>query len=64
METGVKHLVLRYAPPKKMGNATAGLPADGAESVLTPGRIARDLPAETARWSTISQIYEGTNRAW
>jgi len=39
-ETGVKHLVLRYAPLKKMG----------AESVLTPGRTGRDLPAETARW--------------
>jgi hypothetical protein len=25
-ETGVKHLVLRYAPLKKMGNATVGLP--------------------------------------
>ena len=33
-----------------------------AESVLTRGRPARDLPAETARWSTITQIYEGTNQ--
>jgi alkylation response protein AidB-like acyl-CoA dehydrogenase len=30
--------------------------------VLTPGHPARDLPAETARWSTITQIYEGTNQ--
>ncbi len=48
-ETDVKHLVLRYAPLKKTGNATVGLQADGAESVLTPGRTSRDLPAETAR---------------
>jgi hypothetical protein len=33
-----------------------------AESVLTHGRSARDLPAQTARWSTITQIYEGTNQ--
>ena len=33
-----------------------------AESVLTHGGVARDLPAETARWSTITQIYEGTNQ--
>jgi alkylation response protein AidB-like acyl-CoA dehydrogenase len=33
-----------------------------AESVLTPRRPARHLPAETARWSTITQIYEGTNQ--
>jgi alkylation response protein AidB-like acyl-CoA dehydrogenase len=30
--------------------------------VLTAGRAGRDLPAETARWSTITQIYEGTNQ--
>jgi alkylation response protein AidB-like acyl-CoA dehydrogenase len=30
--------------------------------VLTHSRTARDLPAETARWSTIAQIYEGTNQ--
>jgi alkylation response protein AidB-like acyl-CoA dehydrogenase len=30
--------------------------------VLTHGRVVRDLPAETARWSTITQIYEGTNQ--
>jgi alkylation response protein AidB-like acyl-CoA dehydrogenase len=34
----------------------------GAESVLIPRRHARQLPAETARWSTITQIYEGTNQ--
>ena len=34
----------------------------GAESVLTHGHHARDLPAETVRWSTITQIYEGTNQ--
>jgi hypothetical protein len=31
-----------------------------AESVLTPGHPARHLPAETARWTTITQIYEGS----
>jgi alkylation response protein AidB-like acyl-CoA dehydrogenase len=30
--------------------------------VLTRGHPARDLLAETARWSTITQIYEGTNQ--
>jgi alkylation response protein AidB-like acyl-CoA dehydrogenase len=34
----------------------------GAESVLTAGRTAGRLPAETAVWSTITQIYEGTNQ--
>jgi alkylation response protein AidB-like acyl-CoA dehydrogenase len=34
----------------------------GAESVLTPCRPACHLPADTARWSTITQIYEGTNQ--
>jgi len=33
-----------------------------AESVLSHGHAACDLPAETARWSTITQIYEGTNQ--
>jgi alkylation response protein AidB-like acyl-CoA dehydrogenase len=33
-----------------------------AESVLTHAHAAHDLPAETARWSTITQIYEGTNQ--
>ena len=33
-----------------------------AESVLTHAHPACDLPAETARWSTITQIYEGTNQ--
>jgi alkylation response protein AidB-like acyl-CoA dehydrogenase len=30
--------------------------------VLTSGHPVRDLPAESARWSTITQIYEGTNQ--
>ena len=30
--------------------------------VLKPGRSVRHLPAETARWSTITQIYEGTSQ--
>jgi hypothetical protein len=30
--------------------------------VLTRGRQGRDLPAETAHWSTITQIYEGANQ--
>jgi len=33
-----------------------------AESVLTPSCQTWCLPAETARWSTITQIYEGTNQ--
>ena len=33
-----------------------------AESVLAHGRSAHDLPAETVRRSTITQIYEGTNQ--
>jgi alkylation response protein AidB-like acyl-CoA dehydrogenase len=37
-------------------------PENGAESVLTPCRLTRYLPAETAAWSTITQIYEGTNQ--
>jgi acyl-CoA dehydrogenase-like protein len=37
-------------------------PESRAESVLTRGHPARDVPAETARWSTITQIYEGTNQ--
>jgi alkylation response protein AidB-like acyl-CoA dehydrogenase len=32
------------------------------KSVLTPGFLTRRLPAETARWPTIAQIYEGTNQ--
>jgi len=35
---------------------------NGAESGLGPRCPARHLPAETARWSTITQIYEGTNQ--
>jgi alkylation response protein AidB-like acyl-CoA dehydrogenase len=34
----------------------------GAGSVLTAGHPACHLPAETTRWSTITQIYEGTNQ--
>jgi hypothetical protein len=30
--------------------------------VLTHGHYARNLAAETARWSTITQICEGTNQ--
>jgi hypothetical protein len=30
--------------------------------VLTPGCLARHLPAETACWSTITQIYKGSNQ--
>jgi alkylation response protein AidB-like acyl-CoA dehydrogenase len=37
-------------------------PGARAESVLTHAHAACDLPAETARWSTITQIYEGTNQ--
>jgi hypothetical protein len=37
-------------------------PGKRAESVLTPRRPARHLAAETAIWSTITQIYEGTNQ--
>ena len=30
--------------------------------MLTPSRLTRNLPAEAARWSTTTQIYEGTNQ--
>jgi alkylation response protein AidB-like acyl-CoA dehydrogenase len=33
-----------------------------AESVLTPRRPTCHLPGKTARWSTTTQIYEGTNQ--
>jgi alkylation response protein AidB-like acyl-CoA dehydrogenase len=33
-----------------------------AESVLNRDRPTRRLRAETALWSTITQIYEGTNQ--
>jgi alkylation response protein AidB-like acyl-CoA dehydrogenase len=33
-----------------------------AESVLTPCHHIARLPAQTARWSTITQIYMGTNQ--
>jgi alkylation response protein AidB-like acyl-CoA dehydrogenase len=33
-----------------------------AESVLTRDQAARNLPAQTAAGSTITQIYEGTNQ--
>jgi hypothetical protein len=52
---------VRAARGWRGGPATAG-PGSGAESVLTHGHPARDLPAETARWPTITQIYEGTNQ--
>jgi alkylation response protein AidB-like acyl-CoA dehydrogenase len=42
------------------GCARADEPRAG--SVLMPRSIPRQLPAETARWSTITQIYEGTNQ--
>jgi alkylation response protein AidB-like acyl-CoA dehydrogenase len=38
------------------------VPGNGAESVLTHAHPTRHLPAETARWSAITQIYEGTNQ--
>jgi len=41
---------------------SAGRVATGAESVLTYGHAVRDLPAQTAVRSTITQIYEGTNQ--
>jgi alkylation response protein AidB-like acyl-CoA dehydrogenase len=34
----------------------------GAESALASGHPTGHLAAETARWSTITQIYEGTNQ--
>jgi hypothetical protein len=37
-------------------------PENGAESVLLPERRMGHLPAEIARLSTITQIYEETNR--
>jgi alkylation response protein AidB-like acyl-CoA dehydrogenase len=44
-------------------NVTGSSPATTrAEAVLAHGHPARRLPAETARWPTITQIYEGTNQ--
>jgi hypothetical protein len=37
-------------------------PENGAESVLTPCHPTGHLPAKTAPWPTITQIYEGTNQ--
>jgi hypothetical protein len=64
---------LRWWPPREQAPASArGLQivrtsaaygdGDRAESVLTHARPVCQLPAETARWSTITQIYEGTNQ--
>jgi hypothetical protein len=49
-------------PPTNKARNPSGDPGNGAECVLTHGHHARRLPAETARWSTITQIYEGTNQ--
>jgi len=53
------------APPSTPPTIRAegsGDPENGAESVLTPCRPTGYLPAKTARRSTITQIYEGTNQ--
>jgi alkylation response protein AidB-like acyl-CoA dehydrogenase len=52
--------VVAAGQPYSLDNT--GVPGNGAESVLTHGRPKRHLPAETVRWSTITQIYEGTNQ--
>jgi alkylation response protein AidB-like acyl-CoA dehydrogenase len=44
------------------GSRAAQSGKTGAESVLTPSYPTCRLPAETVRWSTITQIYEGTNQ--
>ena len=41
---------------------SSGAELDRAESVLTHVHQKRDLPAETARRSAITQIYSGTNQ--
>jgi alkylation response protein AidB-like acyl-CoA dehydrogenase len=50
-------------PPRRGSPGGEAVTADRrAESVLTPRRPACHLPAEAPRWSTITQIYEGTNQ--
>jgi alkylation response protein AidB-like acyl-CoA dehydrogenase len=44
------------------GSGSSAPSSTGAESVLTRRRPTSHLPVETARWSTITQIYEGTNQ--
>jgi len=52
----------RHVPAPKIRGDWWGATGTGAESVLTRGHPACDLPAETVRPSTITQIYEGTNQ--
>jgi hypothetical protein len=63
---GVKRGRTVPAPPSTTPTNRArnprGMPGNGAECVLTRSHHARRLPAQTARWSTITQIYEGTNQ--
>ena len=44
------------------GTFTATCTAAGTNRVLAPNYPVRHLPGETDRWSTIIQIYEGTNQ--
>jgi alkylation response protein AidB-like acyl-CoA dehydrogenase len=44
------------------GKASLPGTGTGAGSVLTTGPPSGYLPAETACWSTITQMYEGTNQ--
>jgi len=72
--TEVTHQIYGHLTPSSFDHARTALdaayqkakgsshPESGAESVLTPRHRAARLPAETARWSTIAQIYEGTNQ--
>jgi alkylation response protein AidB-like acyl-CoA dehydrogenase len=59
-------LATRAAEPVSQGDqhrSSAGAPRPvGAESVLTARRLTGRLPAEAVRWSTTTQIYEGTNQ--
>ena len=49
-------------PPRPRLRDHAGCARLGAESVLTRTHTTCRLPAETARWSTITQVNEGTNQ--
>jgi alkylation response protein AidB-like acyl-CoA dehydrogenase len=48
--------------PALSGKSTVNTTVRGCWIRAGPGYPARRLPAETAHWSTITQIYEGTNQ--
>lgn len=55
-------VIWRAAIPRDRSPSTTHRPENGAESVLTTRPPSGHLPAKTARWSTITQNYEGTSQ--